>query len=111
MRPVNVMDHLRQADSQALVSKELGLALPPRSLHVRRAAPGLALVPASSRRAAGYVDRVRKVEKPADRPDKTPTNHISEDCEGAGHHGAADATRPRRRASCSDSSAFWGASA
>jgi len=36
---MSMMDHLRQADSQALGSKELALALPPRSLPVRRAAP------------------------------------------------------------------------
>src|SRR5262249_26235947 len=35
MRPMSMMDHLRQADSQALGSNELGLALPPRSLPVR----------------------------------------------------------------------------
>ena len=53
------------------------------------------------RHSASYVDRILKGEKPADLPVQAPTKYrISdqpEDREGARPHGAAIATRPRRR--------------
>ena len=53
------------------------------------------------RLAATYVDRILKGEKPIDLPVQAPTEYRAGDQpqnrQGARSHGAADATRPRRR--------------